>query len=682
MARPGEEDAAAGGGGGGMSYYAALNVPRDATTDEIKRAYRQLAAVFHPDKHADDELRAQAQEAFARLQEAYEVLSDPERRDVYDAYGREGLTAGFELGTKLQSTEERRAAWAAFLEDRERKRQDALTNHRGHYLCRLDASALAHGRARVPGVRMIMASNAVDIPLDLSGGGDGGVLTLQGQALLRTHPRLVGSMLGGGAVVAGYRRQLGDANSIDGSVQLGLNSLASLTSTRQIDHYTQAALAATYSWDQGLGLQVVSTRQIWRATSGEFRWVVGPAPGGVSLALAHRGAGWGGTGRVELAGGGASLQLRLSWDATAATQLRGVLRLTVLGPDLEVGAEHRFNSITAAYVGTQVGLRSGVALKLRCRRSKQTFEFPVLLSADAREWQLFAASALLPPLLSLVAQRFVVRPVVRWRRAAAARAARREHAEALRAEHRKAAREAALLLPVAKRRAAAEAAAGGLLILEAAYGDLGAWREALAAGDGGGGGSGGCAAAAALWPPPAAAGEQQQQGQEQQQAEGQQRQQQQQQPGSSGDGGGGGGGEEEDLPPAWLDVTAALQYLVSSGALELHAGVSKRGLMGFADIAPEGAERRLRVGFCHNGALFEKEVGDTDMLRLPAAGQPVRDPATAERLQARLRAVAAAATAAAAAAAAAAAGGGGGGGDSSGGRGGSRGGNGARRAGR
>jgi hypothetical protein len=130
-----------------------------------------------------------------------------------------------------------------------------MTNHRGHYLCRLDATAAAHGARKLPAARMIMASNAVDIPLEV-GGSDAGVLTVQGQALLRTHPRLVGTMLGSGSVVAGYRRQLGDANSIDGSVQIGLNSLISATSTRQVDHYTQAALAATYNWEQGLGLQV------------------------------------------------------------------------------------------------------------------------------------------------------------------------------------------------------------------------------------------------------------------------------------------------------------------------------------------------------------------------------------------------------------------------------------------
>ena len=59
------------------SYYAVLNVPKDASQEDIKKAYRTLANVFHPDKHRDESIKDQAQHAFARLQEAYEVLSDP-----------------------------------------------------------------------------------------------------------------------------------------------------------------------------------------------------------------------------------------------------------------------------------------------------------------------------------------------------------------------------------------------------------------------------------------------------------------------------------------------------------------------------------------------------------------------------------------------------------------------------
>ncbi len=76
------------------AFYAVLNVPRTASTEEVTRAYRRLAQVVHPDKHRDEAKRRQAQESFSKVQEAYEVLSDPLKRQVYDVYGKQGLTAG------------------------------------------------------------------------------------------------------------------------------------------------------------------------------------------------------------------------------------------------------------------------------------------------------------------------------------------------------------------------------------------------------------------------------------------------------------------------------------------------------------------------------------------------------------------------------------------------------------
>lgn len=56
-----------------FSYYAILNVERDASDDDIKKAFRQLAQAYHPDKHTDPALQAHASSNFMRLQEAYEV---------------------------------------------------------------------------------------------------------------------------------------------------------------------------------------------------------------------------------------------------------------------------------------------------------------------------------------------------------------------------------------------------------------------------------------------------------------------------------------------------------------------------------------------------------------------------------------------------------------------------------
>src|SRR3954469_17968562 len=72
-------------------YYDVLGVTRDADDTEIKKAFRRLARELHPDVNAHD---PEAEDKFKEAAEAYEVLSDTERRRTYDAYGHEGLKTG------------------------------------------------------------------------------------------------------------------------------------------------------------------------------------------------------------------------------------------------------------------------------------------------------------------------------------------------------------------------------------------------------------------------------------------------------------------------------------------------------------------------------------------------------------------------------------------------------------
>ena len=90
---------------GGKDYYQILGVSKDATQEEIKKAFRKLALKYHPDRHKGDK---EAEERFKEINEAYAVLGDPEKRKQYDTFGsqefhrhfsQEDIFRGFDFGS-------------------------------------------------------------------------------------------------------------------------------------------------------------------------------------------------------------------------------------------------------------------------------------------------------------------------------------------------------------------------------------------------------------------------------------------------------------------------------------------------------------------------------------------------------------------------------------------------------
>src|SRR5437762_12042532 len=79
-------------------YYEVLGIDRNSSEDEIKKSYRKLAIKYHPDKNPGDKT---AEEKFKEIGEAYEVLSDPQKRAAYDQYGHSAFdprSRGFRPG--------------------------------------------------------------------------------------------------------------------------------------------------------------------------------------------------------------------------------------------------------------------------------------------------------------------------------------------------------------------------------------------------------------------------------------------------------------------------------------------------------------------------------------------------------------------------------------------------------
>ncbi|BDA50839.1 DnaJ homolog subfamily C member 11 [Coccomyxa sp. Obi] len=590
------------------SFYAVLNVARDASEEDIKRAFRQLAQAYHPDKHTDASLQADASANFARLQEAYEVLSNPERRQVYDIYGKEGLSAGLEVGSTLKSTDELRQDWENF---KAQQRLQMQVSHRGFYSFKVDATSLVDPYDRhvsiMPEVYEVAMNSQISSPIS-----DNTVATLGGQMAVQGN-------VGGGSFVCGLKRILTPHDSIDMQCALGLKTFASVQSTRQLSEHTSAGLGVTWQPRVGLGLQLLSSRELSDNTSADFNWVIGPAgAAGAGLSLSRRGEKFTTTGRIEV-GAVTGIQARCVWRVSQGVSARVALRVGTTGVDLEVGGTQRISEFSAAGLAVAVGLY-GVVLKPRFTRGTHTFDFPLLLSHDPRAWRVLLGAYVLPPLAVYVTKRHIIRPLRRWRKTRQRLEKEMELLEDQRTRRAAAAGACRVMEPVAKRKLRKEIQKGGLVVVDAKYGAIEAIMKAEAeererARSSGAATSDADVAASTEQAAGTSAGE-----------EAEVR------------------GEDEaavdaavaaqlgsmERPPPWIDVTIALRFMTEDSRIVLHK-VSKRGLMGFCDPVPD-EEKHLRMRFLWHGRPYVATLGDKEEGQLPARGKLVTDEAEAAAL--------------------------------------------------
>uniref|UniRef100_A0A8C6DID7 DnaJ homolog subfamily C member 11 n=2 Tax=Pecora TaxID=35500 RepID=A0A8C6DID7_MOSMO len=124
-------------------YYSLLNVRREASCEELKAAYRRLCMLYHPDKHRDPELKSQAERLFNLVHQAYEVLSDPQTRAIYDIYGKRGLEMeGWEVVERRRTPAEIREEFERLQREREERRLQQRTNPKGTISVGIDATDL------------------------------------------------------------------------------------------------------------------------------------------------------------------------------------------------------------------------------------------------------------------------------------------------------------------------------------------------------------------------------------------------------------------------------------------------------------------------------------------------------------------------------------------------------------
>ncbi|XP_051861318.1 dnaJ homolog subfamily C member 11 isoform X2 [Drosophila albomicans] len=125
------------------NYYTFLNLPRDATQEQINSAYRKQSRIYHPDKHQDPESKQKAEMMFNRTKRAYEVLSDPHQRAIYDSVGEKGLkTEGWEIVHRTKTPAEIREEYERLAQAAAERRMQQRTNPRGNITINVNATEI------------------------------------------------------------------------------------------------------------------------------------------------------------------------------------------------------------------------------------------------------------------------------------------------------------------------------------------------------------------------------------------------------------------------------------------------------------------------------------------------------------------------------------------------------------
>ena len=578
-------------------------VSRDATEDDIKKAYRALAQVAHPDKHSSSVLREAASRSFNTLNEAYEILSDKERRRVYDVYGMAGLNAGLEIGRRRKSLREISEEFERARAKERRAQMEAKLNFRGSYGFSFSAAHLfdervRHRRALIAARRGLPTGGSPF--LDLNGVDFNSVFDVPTWSDDATaYVGAQGQMsrgAGAGGLILGLRKTASEHTSWECALVMGsMQSAATFHVQRQLSARAAGTLAYSYAAAQGgLGLEVGVQRQLSEHSKGHLTWNVGPV-GGVSTG-AQRAKGktsW----KADVSVGPASSGLagfvarRLSKRST----FRLGVRLGTTAIDFDVGCVRKMNRETSLGLSVSVGIR-GVHLKLRFNHSGQRFQFPILLAPRATVVN--ASASLAIPFAAVgILKRYVVKPYALKLRVEEQAVLRSKHAAQVAADKAEARAAQELLKAQAAARVAKEREKNGLVVERAVFGHF-PRRTRPKAGE------------------PIVEGFRE----ETETAEGTDDARGAGTTGTSGDGDGDGNGdgdgETKPAPAPWLDVTVAAQFMVFDSHLDVHAGAHKPSLLGFCDPCPD-EKAYLRVRYTYRGVPHEVTVGEDDPLAIP-----------------------------------------------------------------
>ncbi|KNA21480.1 hypothetical protein SOVF_042810 [Spinacia oleracea] len=439
--------------------YALLNISPDASTDEIRKAYRQWAQVYHPDKYQASHMKEIATENFQRICEAYEILSDENKRQIYDIYGMEGLKSGLELGVKLNKAEE-------IKEELERlrriKRQEKMAHVRptGSIVANVSLPQFLDGDGIMRG--MAMASEVQSQMSERIAVAIGGNLAVTGNS-------------GRGAASAVLKHQISPVASIEYMASAGLQSIIGIQTTRQLSPHSSATAGLAMSLKDGsINLSNLWTRQLSETSNGNIQLLLG-TESSIAVGWQKKEEKMSVAGEIKLGTSsfGASAHYTHRFSSKSHGRITGRVGSNAL--ELEIGGGRRISNFSTVRMLYSIGIQ-GIFWKFELHRGGQKLIVPVLLSGYINP--VFAVGAFaIPTSLYFVVKKFVAKPYYLRREKHKALEVMEKTSGQVQEARAAAAKAQQLLENVATRKRNKQSEVGGLIIKKAVYGSAKALKK-------------------------------------------------------------------------------------------------------------------------------------------------------------------------------------------------------------
>ncbi|KAI8974740.1 hypothetical protein BDB01DRAFT_853779 [Pilobolus umbonatus] len=552
-------------------YYGILNVSRKASEEDIKDAYKKLCRFFHPDKYLDEEKKKVAESRFQVIQSAYEVLSDPSKRVIYDTYGEEGLNASWDIGPRYKSPEELREEYEKMSKQKREMDLESLVRSKAEFQLTLDATQIidpydppvfvGFGQTSQPRkrtfLRTLMNGQVQQLFMKHS---------FETQLGPQTHAVIGGTMIsrsgmGGGNVMGTIRHTV--SPKLWGEISATLLKPRIMTMKTYYSISTDSFINTTAQCHSIYNPPVISAtlgRRLYKATTGYITYRTGEWSlfgwGGdtsrkmdrSSVSLGMAGANKKGNYSGEIQTGIVSSHLAGEYTYKLPNQANLSTSCSLSsagGIVVSVGSQHKIAEHTRLGMSMECGVPLGVVVKFRVSRLGQKIVLPIILSSEL-DIRLAFLGTVIPASLAVIMDQLILKPRRKRLMKQKIQELRTEHAAYLEKRKQEAMDAQLIMNDVSTRKKAQEEKKkDGLVIVKAWYGDL-----------------------------------------------------------------------DNESDEGVIDVTTVIQTLVHESRLTIPGGYSKTNILGFYDPCL-GEKKKLRVQYRFRHRLHQVTVEDTAALICP-----------------------------------------------------------------